>query len=73
MAALLSLLITAPAGRTRHRSGPLGCLARLQRAFGAGRAAPDLGQGTAAVPGIVEPLTGRELEVLRLMAAGRSN
>ncbi len=27
----------------------------------------------AAVPGLIEPLTGRELEVLRLLAAGRSN
>ncbi len=26
-----------------------------------------------AVPGIVEPLTSRELEVLRMLAAGRSN
>jgi LuxR family maltose regulon positive regulatory protein len=25
------------------------------------------------VPGLIEPLTGRELEVLRLLAAGRSN
>jgi LuxR family transcriptional regulator, maltose regulon positive regulatory protein len=30
-------------------------------------------QGTAAVPGIVEPLTSRELEVLGLLATGRSN
>ena len=34
---------------------------------------PDTGPGTAAVPGIVEPLTSRELEVLGLLAAGRSN
>src|SRR6266849_3945778 len=27
----------------------------------------------AATPGLAEPLTGRELEVLRLLAAGRSN
>jgi len=27
----------------------------------------------AALPGLAEPLTGRELEVLRLLAAGRSN
>ena len=27
----------------------------------------------AAVPGLIEPLTGRELEVLGLLAAGRSN
>ena len=27
----------------------------------------------AAQPGLVEPLTDRELEVLRLLAAGRSN
>ena len=52
---------------------PLGCLARLQRAFGPEHAPPDPGQGTAAVPGIVEPLTARELEVLGMLAAGRSN
>ena len=74
MAALLGRLVAAQ--RKDHAVAlrvPLGCLARLQRAFGAGRAAPDAGQGTAAVPGIVEPLTGRELEVLVLLAAGRSN
>ncbi len=34
------------------------------------------GPGTrapAAVPGLVEPLTARELEVLRLLAAGTTN
>ena len=35
---------------------------------------PDSRPGTAAaVPGIVEPLTSRELEVLEMLAAGRSN
>jgi len=27
----------------------------------------------ATVPGLIEPLTGRELQVLRLLAAGKSN
>ena len=31
------------------------------------------GRAPRAVPGIVEPLTSRELEVLGLLAAGRSN
>ena len=34
---------------------------------------PGTGPGSAAAPGIVEPLTSRELEVLGLLAAGRSN
>ena len=47
---------------------PLGYLARLQRAFGTGRPGPD------PVPaGIVDPLTSRELEVLEMLAVGRSN
>ncbi len=74
MAALLSRMIAAQ--RTDHavtRSVPLGCLARLQRAFSAGRPTPDAARGTAGQPGIVEPLTARELEVLGLLAAGRSN
>jgi DNA-binding NarL/FixJ family response regulator len=37
-----------------------------------GPATPDPGRGIAR-PGIVDPLTGRELEVLRMMAAGRPN
>ena len=36
-------------------------------------ASPQLGRDPAAPPGLAEPLTGRELEVLRLLAAGRSN
>ena len=45
-----------------------GYLARLQRAFSPGRPGPD-----AAPAGIVDPLTSRELEVLQMLAAGRSN
>ena len=69
MAALLSRLIAAQRAEhtTAHRV-PLGCLARLQRASGPGRPARD------RVPsGIVDPLTRRELEVLEMLAAGRSN
>jgi LuxR family maltose regulon positive regulatory protein len=49
-------------------------LARVQRAFGAGHAP---GGGAATDPrtaaGLIEQLTGRELEVLAMLAAGRSN
>jgi LuxR family maltose regulon positive regulatory protein len=72
MAALLGRLVAAQrAERAAARRVPLDCLARLQRAFDAGRAAPVPGPPAAA--GIVEPLTGRELEVLEMLAAGRSN
>jgi LuxR family maltose regulon positive regulatory protein len=78
MAALLARLIAAQ--RSGSGSGaaagvPLGCLARLQRAFDAGHARPASRPGTApaAVPGLVEQLTSRELEVLAMLAAGRSN
>ena len=68
MAALLARLIAAQ--RTGHEAAdvPLGYLARLQRAFDAGQPAP-----TPAHPGIIDPLTSREFEVLRMLAAGRSN
>ena len=68
MAALLGRLIAAQrAGRTAA-GVPLGYLTRLQRAFGPGRPGPD------PVPaGLIDPLTSRELEVLGLLAAGRSN
>jgi LuxR family maltose regulon positive regulatory protein len=73
MAALLARLIAAQrAGRIAEL--PLACLARLQRAFNAAHPTPGPRSGaTAAVPGIVEPLTCRELEVLGMLAAGRSN
>jgi len=71
MAALLGRLIAAQ--RAGQAAGvPLGYLARLQRAFGAGQPAPGPGPDTA-LPGIIDPLTSRELEVLTMLAAGRSN
>jgi LuxR family maltose regulon positive regulatory protein len=73
MAALLSRLTAAQRTGQAPRI-PLGCLARLQRAFSREPAAPPgSGQGTAAWPGLIEPLTAREVEVLEMLAAGRSN
>ena len=77
MAALLARLIAAQ----RSGSGfgavaevPLGCLARLQRALAAPGVAPESGRASVtAAPGLIDPLTSRELEVLELLAAGSSN
>ena len=71
MAALLGRLITAQRTGQAVADVPLGYLARLQRAFDGGHPATE--PGPAAVSGIVDPLTSRELEVLRMLAAGRSN
>ena len=68
MAALLGRLIAAQRARQAAAGVPLGYLARLQRAFAAGQPAPDPGPAD-----IIDPLTSRELEVLRMVAAGRSN
>ena len=74
MAALLGRLIAAQRSGQAAAAIPLGCLARIQRAFNALQALQDPGQGTTAVvPGIIEPLTSRELEVLQLLAAGAPN
>ncbi len=75
MAALLGRLIAAQRAGQAAAGVPLGCLARLQRAFDVGHAGPGPRSGTApvAVPGLVEQLTSRELEVLTMLAAGRSN
>ena len=67
MAALLGRLIAAQRAGRAAAEVPLGCLARLQRAFDTGQPAPD-----ATSSGIVDPLTSRELEVLEMLAAGRS-
>jgi LuxR family maltose regulon positive regulatory protein len=69
MAALLGRLIAAQRSGQAAAAVPLGYLARLRSAFGAEPAAPH----TAAVPGLIDPLTSRELEVLQMLAAGKSN
>ncbi|MGH3173298.1 MAG: LuxR C-terminal-related transcriptional regulator, partial [Streptosporangiaceae bacterium] len=76
MAALLGWLIAAQrtgSGFQAAADVPLGYLARLQRAFDTGSSTPDHRPGAAAVQGIVDPLTSRELEILTMLAAGRSN
>ena len=74
MAALLARLIAAQRSGGAAAEVPLGCLARLQRALGAQDIGPGAGRGSVtAVPGLVDPLTSRELEVLEMLAAGRSN
>ena len=69
MAALFGRLIAAQRSGQAAARIPLGYLARILRAFSAEHSGP----GAAAVPGVVEPLTSRELEVLALLAIGRSN
>ena len=69
MAALLGRLIAAQRAGQAAASVPLGYLARLRSAFGTEPAAPP----AAAVPGLIDPLTSRELEVLQMLAAGKPN
>ncbi len=75
MGVLLGRLIAAQ--RAEHaaaRGVPLGCLARLLRAFDTTHATPHPGpRAAAAVPGLVEQLTARELEILVLLATGTPN
>jgi LuxR family maltose regulon positive regulatory protein len=73
MTAVLGRLISAQRSDQRAARIPLACLARLQRAFGDGHpagggAGPDLRTSR-----LIEQLTSRELEVLAMLAAGRSN
>ena len=66
-----------PPGRassTRLAASSPGYPAALLRACGQrADAVPPPTRSAAAPPGLAEPLTGRELEVLRLIAAGSSN
>jgi len=74
MRALLTQLPVARPGQQNvaDRIDP-GYLAALLRACGPADAVPQRIRAAAAPPGLAEPLTDRELEVLRLLAAGRSN
>ena len=72
MAALLSRLIATQRDNQAAASVPLDCLARLQRAL-APHDGLDHGRSPQEVPGLVEQLTNRELEVLAILAAGKSN
>jgi LuxR family maltose regulon positive regulatory protein len=75
MRALLAQLSAAqPDEQYAARRIDPGYLAALLRACDPAGAAPPPGQAAAITPpGLVEPLTDRELEVLRLIAAGKSN
>ena len=73
MRALLAQLSAArPDQQHAARRIDPGYLAALLRACRQADAAPPR-RSVTAPPGLIEPLTDRELEVLRLMAAGRSN
>ena len=74
MHALLARLSAAQ----RDQRGPArgvhaGYLAALLRACGQADAVPPQRRAAAAVPGLVEQLTNRELEILALLAAGTPN
>ena len=73
MRALVGRLIAAQTGELAT-SVPSRYLAELLHASNPTYPAPHPGQGAAAArPGLPDPLTARELEVLRLLAAGQSN
>ena len=74
MHALLAELSAARPGQ-QHAAGRIdpGYLAALLRACGQADAVPLRIGAAAAPPGLAVPLTDRELEVLRLIAAGKSN
>jgi LuxR family maltose regulon positive regulatory protein len=76
MAALLGRLLTTPATAQAVAAAqvPSAFLDRLLEAFEqAGQAAVPRSQRGAALPGLAAALSARELEVLQLLAAGKSN
>jgi LuxR family transcriptional regulator, maltose regulon positive regulatory protein len=75
MRALLSRVIAAHrAGQPSVRGIPVRHLARLRQAFDGQPDVPGSRPVTApAMPGLIDPLTGRELEVLAMLAAGTPN
>ena len=73
MHALLTQLAGHRGQQPAAREITPGYLAALVRASRRAQAAPPSGPAAAASPGLAEPLTDRELDVLRLIAAGKSN
>ena len=82
MATLLGQLIAAQRASRAAAKVPLGCLARLQRALDAGADFAGRGQDRPPgrgqdrpprVHGMVDQLTSREFEVLRMLAEGQPN
>ena len=75
MAVLLGGLVAAQRAGGTGVGIPLSYLRRLLQAFeqDAVPVGPTGRRGTVVMPGLVEPLSDRELEVLRLVAAGRPN
>ena len=74
MHALLARLSAAQRDqRAPARGVHAGYLAALLRACGQADAVPPQRRAAAAVPGLVEQLTNRELEILALLAAGTPN
>jgi LuxR family maltose regulon positive regulatory protein len=73
MRALLAELSAARPGETRIDPGYLAALLLACGQPEQAAAAPPQTRAVAALPGLAEPLTDRELDVLRLLAAGKSN
>ncbi len=75
MATLLGRLITTPAHAVAAAPLPRAHLDRLVQAFERQglTVLPRPRPGGAIVPGLIEPLSPRELEVLRLLATGQPN
>ena len=75
MAALLSQVAAAHRdGQPAARQVPLGYLAAVLRACALASQAPGTRRfGGIMIPGLAEPLTAREMQVLRLLAAGAPN
>ncbi|MBO0816245.1 MAG: LuxR family transcriptional regulator, partial [Actinobacteria bacterium] len=75
MSVLLAGLVAAQkADQAAARGVPLGYLARVLRACGGRDGGPGGGrQAAMVVPGLIEQLTARELEILVLLAAGTPN
>ena len=72
-ALLAQLSASRPAQQHAARRIDPDYLAALLRACGQADTLPQRRRTATAVPGLAEPLTDRELEVLRLLAAGKSN